>query len=84
MGGNLNNFYKQCQIQYESKAFSTVWIPELFAQKGKRIVVGKDKIQGIKAKVIKVYDSVKLTREQIDLNKKSKFDSIEYEKNTNR
>lgn len=75
----MNILYKQCQIQYESKALSTVWIPEIFAQKGKRIIVGKDKMKGIKAKVIRVYNNIKLTKEQIDLNRKSKFDSIEYE-----
>jgi len=72
----MNTYYKQCIVQYESTAKSAVWIPEQFAKKSKNIIVGKDRLKGIKAKVIRVFENTKLTQEQIDLNRKSKFDSI--------
>lgn len=72
----MNNLYKQCLIKYESGALSTVWIPSKFAEKGKNIIVGKHKLDGVNAKVVRVYNGVSLVEEQIYLNKKSKFDSI--------
>ena len=72
----MNTYYKQCIVQYESTTKSTVWIPEQFAKKSKNIIVGKSTLKGIKAKVIRVFENTKLTQEQIDLNRKSKFDSI--------
>ena len=72
----MNNLYKQCLIKYESGALSTVWIPSKFAEKGKDIIVGKHNIDGVSVKVVRVYNGVSLEEEQINLNKKSKFDSI--------
>jgi len=70
-------YYKQCIVKYESSAQSVVWLPEQFAKKSKDIIVGRDKLKGVKAKVIRVFDHARLSQQQIDLNRKSKFDSIE-------
>lgn len=73
----MNELYIQCLIQYNGKGQSTVWIPESFAKNGKNIIVGKDKMTGVPAKVIRSFSTIKLTKEQIDINRKSIFDSIE-------
>jgi hypothetical protein len=67
--------YKQCQVQYQTKAISVVWIPIEFAIPGKRIIVGKNSLTGIPAKIQRVYD-VQLTRAEIESNRKVVFDSI--------
>jgi hypothetical protein len=57
-----------------------VWLPEQFAKKSKSIIVGKDKFKGVRAEVIRVFEHARLTQRQIDVNRKSKFDSIEERK----
>jgi len=55
-------------------------LPEQFAKKSKNIIVGKDKLRGVRAEVIRVFEHTRLTQKQIDVNRKSKFDSIEERK----
>lgn len=73
----MDIYYKQCIVKYESTAQSVVWLPEQFAQKSKNIIVGKNKMTGIKATVIRVFEHARLTQKQVEVNRKSKFDSIE-------
>jgi len=71
----MNIYYKQCALKDSSGTQTVVWLPEQFAKKGKQIIVG-DKKTGMRWKVLRTFDNLRLTSEQIDVNRKSKFESI--------
>ncbi len=72
---DMNIYYKQCALKDPSGFQTIVWIPEQFAKKGKQLIVG-DKKTGARWTVLRTFDNIKLTQEQIDVNRKSKFESI--------
>ena len=47
--------YTQCKISYEANRVGVAWIPSNFAKKYKNIIIGKNKSNGIKAKVLEVW-----------------------------
>lgn len=69
--------FVQVDLIYEDNSQEKSWIPLSFAKVNKQIILGKNKNTGLRAKVIQVYSEVKLTQEQIDLNRENYFGSIE-------
>jgi len=46
--------YAQCQIEYEKGGYEQAWIPIKFAKVGILIVIGKNKVNGVRARVASV------------------------------